>query len=1017
MVERKTKIVIITNNPLFFSAIQQELVSHEMELIYLQVIDGCISFLERVRPDVVIVNWINDPALEERYLELIQSRENKKEVLILIFPDPEDHYKQIQTSLRPNVIFYFSPISLHALIHNIHNDIRLLTGYLVTEKQKDFLQDILRIIYQIHTKNSIEEVLEVVLTNIPKLFSFDFYGIGLFNKNKKQLEIFKQFSPPVSREFLIVNNEFEKKIIEWSSFKSYRMFNRLEHVSEINFFNKLGWNVEQVFLFPLKKNFESIGFLLAGVKSGKVEVNENFIARLELIQRFLIQKLDSMLQVGKSNDYSLLFVQEILKSDYDEKNFFELLCSMINKIADTQATYFWQLKKGFHILFPKYYYGTIQSESHEQIVRNVIYLNREPEFLSILRRKNWQVYDYLYENYHSQESLNFLKKAGIHHMLAVPLVIDDVEVGVFTAFSHSRENIISPWNLNQINPLMEYAAKIYKTLDLVKEAGTKFKQLNKIFELGNELKLNLDTDKILNFILQAIRKTLGWNDIAILLYDETKQFLIPTKYVGFNKDIRSNISIDEPIDDVKMRLIFEESTRIGNSYFYREKSGQEENVGTDEEWKESDEVIIPIETSREVLGFMVVKDPISREKPGLDDIQPLEYFANQLAVAIDNATLYRALKSSEERYRSLADTMPLGLVTCNQQGQILYSNSKFQELTGIEFQALLNRNILECFAGENVGLFKKVVEHIHNPQEIVKLKEDLERGIELELTCANDQNESIPVSVQLSFLQSSGKERFFLVINDIREQKKLERMKENFNSMVVHDLRSPLNVIQGFLEMMLKKTAGPLTFQQEEFLNTAMDNVKKVLSLVDNFLIMSQINVGRFSINPQLGDINQLIRKISRQYEVAKKRKNIEFIMELNEDLPLILFDTLRIEQVLHNLLTNAFKYSPENSKIIIKSSLFKEMIDSKQQFFVQVSVQDFGIGIPENEIDKVFEIFEMAHTKTGFQKEGSGLGLAICKEIVEAHKGRIWVESVFKQGSTFFFTLPIPRNKTWFNS
>ncbi|MEZ4763180.1 MAG: ATP-binding protein [Calditrichia bacterium] len=120
------------------------------------------------------------------------------------------------------------------------------------------------------------------------------------------------------------------------------------------------------------------------------------------------------------------------------------------------------------------------------------------------------------------------------------------------------------------------------------------------------------------------------------------------------------------------------------------------------------------------------------------------------------------------------------------------------------------------------------------------------------------------------------------------------------------------------------------------------------------------------------------------------------------------MFDPLRIEQVLNNLLSNALKFTPDKGKIIIKSSMYKTTTDGKEKMYVCIAVKDNGVGIPKNKLPYVFEKYEQVEDNQSFNIRGTGLGLSICKEIIQLHLGEIWVESTPNDGSTFYFSLPI---------
>jgi signal transduction histidine kinase len=233
-------------------------------------------------------------------------------------------------------------------------------------------------------------------------------------------------------------------------------------------------------------------------------------------------------------------------------------------------------------------------------------------------------------------------------------------------------------------------------------------------------------------------------------------------------------------------------------------------------------------------------------------------------------------------------------------------------------------------------------------------------------------------------------------------------MKADFNSMIVHDLRSPLNVIQGFIELIRTKVVGEVNEEQAELLDIAKENVKKVLNLVDNFLVASKLEVGKFGIEPKVGELNGILERIVENHKVLIKNKNVALENKLNKNLPLLYFDSLRIEQVMNNLLSNAVKYSPENSKIIVKTELFPQKIKGEEKFFARISVSDMGPGISADKLQTVFEKYEQVDSEMLPKSSGTGLGLAICKEIVNLHGGEIWVESEKKKGTIFYFTLPI---------
>jgi PAS domain S-box-containing protein len=331
-------------------------------------------------------------------------------------------------------------------------------------------------------------------------------------------------------------------------------------------------------------------------------------------------------------------------------------------------------------------------------------------------------------------------------------------------------------------------------------------------------------------------------------------------------------------------------------------------------------------------------------------------------------------------------------------------NPAFEKLVGFSRKNLLNKPLIQHFSEESRSRLEDISRQVTDGQD--QKKKNIE-NVELELISSG--GEVIPVSTYIfPFLQRRGGQGYFLVLNDLRVIKKLERLKADFNSMIVHDLRSPLNVIQGFIELIRTRVVGDINIEQEELLDIAKENVKKVLNLVDNFLVASKLEVGKFGIEPKVSEINSVIERIVENHRVLLKNKKITLETKLNNNLPLLYFDGLRIEQVMNNLLSNAIKHSPEGTGITISSDIYSKEIKGENKLFARIGVRDKGPGIDPDKLQTVFEKYEQVDSEMTPKSSGTGLGLAICKEIVNLHGGDIWVESEKKKGSAFYFTLPI---------
>jgi signal transduction histidine kinase len=224
-----------------------------------------------------------------------------------------------------------------------------------------------------------------------------------------------------------------------------------------------------------------------------------------------------------------------------------------------------------------------------------------------------------------------------------------------------------------------------------------------------------------------------------------------------------------------------------------------------------------------------------------------------------------------------------------------------------------------------------------------------------------------------------------------------EAFKSRFLANMSHTLREPLNSIIGFSRLMLKGIDGPLSEQQAEDLQRINNNSRRLLTLINDILTISQIQAGLMALKLEPVRLLEIINSVMPTAEALVRGKEIELLQEIEPELPLVSADPVRIRQVLVRVLTNAAKFTEEGA-ITIRAWTDEE--------YAYVSVEDTGIGIPEAERERIFERFEKGSDANG--ASGAGLGLALSKEFVEMHGGQMWLDSEVGQGSTFTFCLPL---------
>ncbi len=249
-------------------------------------------------------------------------------------------------------------------------------------------------------------------------------------------------------------------------------------------------------------------------------------------------------------------------------------------------------------------------------------------------------------------------------------------------------------------------------------------------------------------------------------------------------------------------------------------------------------------------------------------------------------------------------------------------------------------------------------------------------------------------------------EAWLALLRDITEHKEMEeklketmKMKSEFISTVSHELRTPLTAIKGGIDLVLDGLSGNINEEQKEVLGISKKNVDRLARLINNVLDSEKLESGRMKLDIQPNNINEIVTDVYEMLAITAKDAGINLLLELDDSLPEIGFDSDKITQVLTNLISNAMNFTKKGN-IVIKTS--------KKDGTIHVSVSDTGCGIKKQDLSRVFGRFEQLATGGDRKTGGTGLGLSISREIIEQHNGELWLESKFGKGSKFTFTLPI---------
>jgi two-component system phosphate regulon sensor histidine kinase PhoR len=314
--------------------------------------------------------------------------------------------------------------------------------------------------------------------------------------------------------------------------------------------------------------------------------------------------------------------------------------------------------------------------------------------------------------------------------------------------------------------------------------------------------------------------------------------------------------------------------------------------------------------------------------------------------------------------------------------RILYCNAAFEQ-------------ILELPDGSSQG--KKLVEALRQVELVAAVRQVLPGGEEVsgevEVGTVRRRN----FSVTAAPVKAAGANSAVLVLHDITELRRLERVRRDFVANVSHEFKTPLTAIQGFAETLL---GGALddTANRARFVEIIRDHARRLARLTDDLLKLSRIEAGKMELELRPIRVQALVNGCVETARFKAEAKGLRIDVHLPDGIPPVRGDGAQLGEVLQNLLDNALQYTLPGGQIDVSASANGQGIT--------FTVADTGIGIPESELERIFERFYRVDAARSREAGGTGLGLAIARHIVDAHGGRLWVESAVGQGSRFHFRI-----------
>jgi signal transduction histidine kinase len=592
-----------------------------------------------------------------------------------------------------------------------------------------------------------------------------------------------------------------------------------------------------------------------------------------------------------------------------------------------------------------------------------------------------------------------LQQVGIRAYYGIPLQYQDQFLGTLCLFAHRALSISSIEEVALHEAIGQQISTAVTNMNLIAQINKQLKEQTALREAITAITSSLDLTTVLTQIAQQMNHALDCTSTYICSYDSEKlTSKILAEYMSPEADDREKVSdlgavykLDEEFPYNLTALEQGNPSIIHNNDPDLQPLEREHMLN----YGAKSILVIPLRVGEKTIAYAEMWESRQNRQFTNDEIEIAQIMAGQAAIAMENAGLFASITDERARLDALIQSSRNGVILIGMEREILVVNAMALELFNLAGspQDWVNRPLREALA-------TVYHEAPHVVEATVAEMKRIERGDELAGSGEYEIHSHIVYWLNLPVMSDKTPIGRLLVLNDVTQERLLERMRDDLTHTMVHDLRNPLNSMSLSLEILsseFEETDDPTV---KELLGYAHVSTDRMLAMVNAILDISRLESGRMPVNPELIVMPELVSSLLRTQRPLAEEKGIEIQTSLATEAT-AWADKSLIERVFQNLVGNALKFTPEGGTV----QVVVETRETDKGLRQHVSVKDSGSGIPPEIRERLFQKF----TTGSQQQRGSGLGLAFCKMAVEAHGEHIWVESSSSEGTTFTFTLPLP--------
>ncbi len=584
---------------------------------------------------------------------------------------------------------------------------------------------------------------------------------------------------------------------------------------------------------------------------------------------------------------------------------------------------------------------------------------------------------------------------GILSTLCVPINHKQERVGMINLESR-RPDAFSPLHERFLVNLADHAAIAIENARLFQERQTQIDTLIKFRNLSLELLTANSLKEVMSLIVEYALIITHGKDAQLYLYDRSTDMLSFGGSLWL--DGRENVEAGKPKREGRTWQV----ARTGQIHLIEDTSKLQPPPQFRTGPGFGAIVRMPLKRSGQVIGVLIIafRDAHFFSE---NELRALDLLANQAAIAIENARLFDEVRTGHDRMQAILNSARDGMVLIDATNQIMLANLAAERLLQYPAKEMMGRDLLRGI----VTAHKKGIA----PDPALKLLHLILADVKKSPSEIRQQNFELPAAggirdVEATLLpvqDTTGKiAARLLVLRDISEEKSMERFREEVTNMIVHDLRSPLSAIISSLRLVQDMVTTKDFTDLDQVLSIAITSSENQMRMIESMLEIDKLETGHMPMHLDSWDLRPIVSKAIEALDVLAQVANIRIVDCLPPELPPLRIDEEQIRRVITNLLDNAVRHTPSNGEIRIEGAMYNG------KGFAKIGVIDTGKGISAELRERVFEKFVQLPKSALRGHRGSGLGLTFCKLSIEAHGGRIWVDSGPEGGAAFWFTLPI---------